>query len=164
MDVMTSSYSPDEKAAQLFARYKRARETEQDLLPQVKEVAVQALRDGATVGQLSKLTGLTDEVFRRIARAEGVERLRPPTVGEQAVDELTTALNNQPADSPDVADRLAGIIQGAMLALAAIAATAGDDAAEEATDASDKLLAAMPALDRLADAMREAADRHVLAA
>lgn len=42
----------------------------------------EALRRGATVSQLAKLTGLTAEYFRRIARAEGVERLRPPTVGK----------------------------------------------------------------------------------
>jgi hypothetical protein len=84
MRAMTSTYSPPEDVAQLFARYKRARETEKTLAPQVREASAQALKDGATVGQLAKLTGLTDEVFRRIARAEGVERLRPPTVGREA--------------------------------------------------------------------------------
>lgn len=80
---MSSNYSPPDEQAQLFARYRRARETEKALAPQVREVAAQALKDGATVGQLAKWTGLTDEVFRRIARAEGVERLRPPTVGRE---------------------------------------------------------------------------------
>lgn len=79
MRAMTSTYSPPEDMAHLFARYKRTRETEKNLAPQVREASAQALKDGATVGQLAKLTGLTDEVFRRIARAEGVERLRPPT-------------------------------------------------------------------------------------
>ncbi|MET9339242.1 hypothetical protein [Nonomuraea sp. NPDC003804] len=79
-----SDYTPAADTASLFARYKRARETEKTLLPEVKEAAAQALREGATVSQLAKLTGLTDELFRRIARAEGVERLRPPTVGREA--------------------------------------------------------------------------------
>lgn len=39
---------------------------------------------------LSELTGLTPEVFRRIARAEGVERLRPPTVGKLKPSEETS--------------------------------------------------------------------------
>jgi len=80
---MTGKYEPDDVTAKLFGRYKRARETEKELQPQVREAAAQALKDGATVSQLAKLTGLTDEVFRRIARAEGVERLRPPTVGRE---------------------------------------------------------------------------------
>jgi primosomal protein N'' len=76
---MTSDYTPPEEAARLYARYKHTRELEKRLLAQVKDQAARDLKEGATVGQLAKLTSLTDEVFRRIARAEGVERLRPPT-------------------------------------------------------------------------------------
>lgn len=78
-----SDYTPDEREAQTFARFKRANDTAKELLPEVKELAAGALQRGASVGQLAKLTGLTDELFRRIARAEGVERLRPPTVGRE---------------------------------------------------------------------------------
>jgi predicted GIY-YIG superfamily endonuclease len=77
------SFVPSPEDAKLFRVYRRARKEANELLPQVREFAAQALKDGATVGQLSKWTGLTDEVFRRIARAEGVERLRPPTVGRE---------------------------------------------------------------------------------
>jgi hypothetical protein len=72
--------SGEERAA-LFARYKEAVTAERDLRPRVKEAAAQEMLAGATVGQLAKLTGMTPEVFRRIARAEGVERKRPPTNG-----------------------------------------------------------------------------------
>ena len=78
-----SDYAPDDREAQTFARFKRHYEAQRALLPEVKEMAAGALKRGATTGQLAKLTGLTDELFRRIARAEGVERLRPPTVGRE---------------------------------------------------------------------------------
>ncbi|MFF8589977.1 GIY-YIG nuclease family protein [Streptomyces sp. NPDC015220] len=73
----------DNERADLFARYKEAVRTERDLRPQVKEAAVQEMLAGASVTQLAKLTGMTPEVFRRIARAEGVERKREPTVGRE---------------------------------------------------------------------------------
>ncbi|MFF3151849.1 hypothetical protein [Streptomyces sp. NPDC057910] len=76
-----SAYTPDDQAAQLYARYKRARETEAQLKDPVRTQAAADLRAGATVGELAKLTGLTAEWFRRIAREEGIDRLRPPTVG-----------------------------------------------------------------------------------
>ncbi|WP_035796376.1 hypothetical protein [Kitasatospora mediocidica] len=79
---MTSDdYTPDTETTQLFARYKKAREAEKKLLAEVKAAAPAQLHAGATTAQLAKLTGLSDEVFRRIARAEGVERKREPTVG-----------------------------------------------------------------------------------
>ncbi|PBC80140.1 hypothetical protein BX265_4976 [Streptomyces sp. TLI_235] len=86
MSSMASDYTPTEDEAQLFARYKRAREAEKRLLAEVKAAAPHSLRAGATVSQLAAMTGLSDEVFRRIARAEGVERLREPTVGKLRPD------------------------------------------------------------------------------
>lgn len=80
-------YSPDDEAARLYARYKRARETEAELKDPVRDQAAIDLKAGATVSELAKLTGLTPEFFRRIARAEGVERLRPPTVGKLKGDD-----------------------------------------------------------------------------
>ncbi len=71
----------DGERADLFARYKEAVTLERQLRPMVKEASVQEMLAGASVTQLAKLTGMTPEVFRRIARAEGVERKRPPTVG-----------------------------------------------------------------------------------
>ncbi|KAB8186915.1 hypothetical protein FH608_046345 [Nonomuraea phyllanthi] len=79
-----SDYTPDDREAKTFARFKRHYEAHKALLPEVKEMAAHALKQGATTGQLAKWTGLTDELFRRIARAEGVERHRPPTVGRDA--------------------------------------------------------------------------------
>jgi predicted GIY-YIG superfamily endonuclease len=65
----------------LFADYKQAYEAERRMRPAVRAAGAHELRHGATVGQLAKLTGLTSEWFRRVARAEGIERLREPTVG-----------------------------------------------------------------------------------
>ncbi|MEV6580252.1 hypothetical protein AB0M92_19040 [Streptomyces sp. NPDC051582] len=81
-----SDYTPDDEAVRLYTRYKRARETEAELKDPVREQAANDLKAGATVRDLAKLTGLTPEFFRRIARAEGVERLRPPTVGKLKPD------------------------------------------------------------------------------
>ncbi|MFE0104531.1 hypothetical protein [Streptomyces sp. NPDC059009] len=75
-----TDYTPPQDTSRLFARYKRIREQEAELRPEVHDMAVRELRGGATVGQLARLSGLTPEYFRRIAREEGIERLRPPTV------------------------------------------------------------------------------------
>lgn len=83
---MATRHEPDEEATRLYSRYKRARETEAELKDPVRRQAAQDLKAGVTVGQLVKLTGLSDEYFRRIARAEGVERKRPPTVRKLATD------------------------------------------------------------------------------
>lgn len=85
MTAMTS-YEPTEDAAKLYAKYKRARETEAELKDPVRKQAEADLKAGATVGQLAKQTGLTAEYFRRIAREIGVERKRPPTVGKLTQD------------------------------------------------------------------------------
>jgi len=80
-----ATYKPDDETAALFARYKKAKELEEELRPRVKERAVREMRDaGATVGVLHDLTAMTDEVFRRLARDNGIERRREPTVGKDA--------------------------------------------------------------------------------
>lgn len=80
-----ATYSPDEETAALFARYKRAKDLEEQLRPVVKERAVREMRDaGATVLALHRLTGMADEVFRRLARVNDIERRRAPTVGKDA--------------------------------------------------------------------------------
>lgn len=78
-----SNWTPDEEAERLYSRYRRALETERELKTPVREQAARDLKAGASVTQLAKLTGMTPEVFRRIARAEGVERKREPTVGRE---------------------------------------------------------------------------------
>lgn len=67
-----------EAVSELFAEYKQVVDRERELRGPMRTAAAQELWAGVTVGQLAKLTGLTDEVFRRLARAEGVERKRPP--------------------------------------------------------------------------------------
>lgn len=83
-EAMATDYEPDPDAAEVFARYKAHYEGERALKPEMREYAAQELKAGATVGQLAKATGLTPEVFRRMARDLGVERLRPPTVSKLA--------------------------------------------------------------------------------
>ncbi|MFD9248493.1 hypothetical protein [Streptomyces bottropensis] len=79
---MPKDYKPPRDAADTFARYKTAYEDERAIKPDMLEFADRELKAGATVGQLAAWTGLTPEVFRRRARALGVERKRPPTVGK----------------------------------------------------------------------------------
>jgi hypothetical protein len=79
---MTKDYKPPKDAAEVFSNYKALYEGERDLKPSMREMAQRELKAGATVGQLARLTGLTPEVFRRMARELGVEHKRPPTVGK----------------------------------------------------------------------------------
>jgi predicted GIY-YIG superfamily endonuclease len=58
----------EEETAVLFGQYKEAYETERKLRPVVRAAAATELRAGATASQLARRTGLTAEVFRRIAR------------------------------------------------------------------------------------------------
>lgn len=81
---MPKDHTPTPEAAETFACYKAHYEGERALKPEMLEFADRELQAGATVGQLAAWTGLTPEVFRRRARALGVERLRPPTVGKLA--------------------------------------------------------------------------------
>lgn len=77
------AWTPPDDTERLYSRYRRALETERELKNPVREQAARDLRAGATVTQLARLTGMTPEVFRRIARAEGIERKRAPTVGRE---------------------------------------------------------------------------------
>lgn len=84
MDSMArSNYEPPADAAALFARVKKAHDTLRELRGPLYEMAVREMRNGdATVGDLASLTGYDPEKFRRMGRAEGIERRRPPTVGQ----------------------------------------------------------------------------------
>lgn len=73
---------PSAAEAEAFAGFKHHYETRRALEPEMLEAADRSLLAGATVGQLATWTGLSPEVFRRRARALGVERKRPPTVGK----------------------------------------------------------------------------------
>lgn len=79
-----ATHTPTDENADLFARFKRHYEAANKLEPDVKTAAVKEMRAGMTVGQLAKATGITPEVFRRLARANGIERHREPTVGKDA--------------------------------------------------------------------------------
>lgn len=65
---MTMKWTPDPETAEIFATYAEAIRTERDLKADVRERAEAALKAGATGTQLSRLTGMTPEVFRRMAR------------------------------------------------------------------------------------------------
>lgn len=85
-DVARSNYEPSNRMAKRLTRYREAVEllADKDAL---RELAAEEMRDhGATVGDMARWTGLSTELFRRIARAEGIERRRPPTVRRIAED------------------------------------------------------------------------------
>lgn len=105
---MPKDYKPPREAANTFASYKAHYEGERKLKPDMLEAADRALIDGATMGQLAAWTGLTPEVFRRRARALGVERKRPPTVGKlspTAPEPVTPAPAEEPKPRPAVKQR-----------------------------------------------------------
>lgn len=95
---MPKDYTPPPEAADTYASYKAHYEGERALKPEMLACADRDLKAGATVGQLAAWTGLTPEVFRRRARALGVERKRPPTVGKLASAEPQT--DTSPAAAP----------------------------------------------------------------
>lgn len=99
---MPKDYKPPHDAADTFARYKAHYEGERTLKPEMLEFADRELKAGATVGQLAAWTGLTPEVFRRRARALGVERKRPPTVGKlsPAAVEPSAAVRTEEPKAP----------------------------------------------------------------
>ncbi|GAA0704697.1 hypothetical protein GCM10010193_69620 [Kitasatospora atroaurantiaca] len=64
----TPPTDPAERA-KIFARYRQALKTERELKPLVRVMAAQDLKAGtATVAELARSTGMTAEVFRRMAR------------------------------------------------------------------------------------------------
>lgn len=93
---MPKNYKPPKDTADTYARYKAHYEGERALKPEMLEHADRDLKAGATVGQLAAWTGLTPEVFRRRARALGVKRKRPPTVGKLKPDQTAPQAANQP--------------------------------------------------------------------
>lgn len=80
---MATDYTPDDDNLRIYGRHKRHHDAAKAELKAVREKAAEDLLAGATPAQLAKLTGLSDEFFRRIARAVGAERKREPTVGRE---------------------------------------------------------------------------------
>ncbi|WUH94491.1 hypothetical protein OG900_33045 [Streptomyces sp. NBC_00433] len=93
---MATDHAPDEDNLRVYARHKRHHEAAKAELPEVKERAAKDLLAGSTAAELAKLTGLSDEFFRRIARSVGAERKREPTVGRE-VEAKRTATPAPPA-------------------------------------------------------------------
>jgi hypothetical protein len=80
-------YEPSAEASKFFAEHREAVSILANKGP-LREIAVRELREGvATVHDLARLSGFTPEYFRRIARAEGIERRRPPTVRRLDADD-----------------------------------------------------------------------------
>lgn len=88
IDAMArSNYQPPADAAALFAQIKAAHDTLRQLREPLREMAVREMREnGATIGDLARLTGYDDEKYRRMGREAGIERLRPPTRGRLTSD------------------------------------------------------------------------------
>lgn len=81
--LMTTDHTPDDENLRIYGRHKRHHEAAKADLEEVRKRAADDLLAGSTPTELAKLTGLSDEFFRRIARAIGAERKRPPTVGRE---------------------------------------------------------------------------------
>lgn len=79
-----SNYEPPADAARLFANNRRAVLALDKLRDPLREMAVREMHAGATIGDLARLTGYSNEYFRRIAREAGIERRRPPTRGSRS--------------------------------------------------------------------------------
>jgi hypothetical protein len=84
MGTMATDHKPTPAAAALFGRHKRHKDALAALDEPVKKAAIEEMRLGATAAQLADLTGISDEVFRKLARLHGIERKREPTVGRDA--------------------------------------------------------------------------------
>lgn len=85
----------DSEATRIFNEYRAAREEAALLLPIIKEQAVQGMKAGATATQLAELTGISAEVFRRLARDNDV----PVAAKYQSRAELLRA-RKAPAQQP----------------------------------------------------------------
>lgn len=73
MGGMADEWDLDPKAATTLAKYRRALKTQRDLKPEVRDIALDLLRRGASTEWIAEQTGETAEVYRRLARAHGIE-------------------------------------------------------------------------------------------
>jgi hypothetical protein len=90
-----ATHAPDDENLRIYARHKRHHEAAKADLTEVRTRAVDDLKAGSTPAELAKLTGLSDEFFRRIARNVGAERKREPTVGREVEAKRAT---QEPSD------------------------------------------------------------------
>jgi transposase-like protein len=90
MEGMTA-YEPSPEVEALFARHKRQKAALAKLDGMVKKQAIEEMRErGATTADLAERTGISDETFRRLARLNGIDRKRDPTVGKDAKPKAKT--------------------------------------------------------------------------
>lgn len=94
---MTADYKPDDETARTYARYKRAVKTERELKDTVRAKAVEDLRNGAKIADLAEWTGLTEEVFRRLARKHDIP-VDPRYAGRAELLRARHAADAPPAD------------------------------------------------------------------
>ncbi|WP_280843317.1 hypothetical protein [Streptomyces sp. SAI-119] len=80
---MATDHEPSDENQRIYARHKRHHEAAKAELAEVRVRAEADLLAGSTPAELARLTGLSDEFFRRIARKVGAERKREPTVGRE---------------------------------------------------------------------------------
>lgn len=80
---MATDHEPSDENQRIYARHKRHHEAAKAELVEVRARAEADLLAGSTPAELARLTGLSDEFFRRIARKVGAERKREPTVGRE---------------------------------------------------------------------------------
>ncbi|MFG2653486.1 hypothetical protein [Streptomyces sp. NPDC048436] len=80
---MTAEHTPDAQNLRLYSRHELHHEAAKDDLVEVRERAAGDLLAGATHAELAKLTGLSDEFFRRITRKVGADRNQELTVGRE---------------------------------------------------------------------------------
>jgi hypothetical protein len=82
-EPMATDHEPSDENQRIYARHKRHHEAAKAELEEVRTRAEADLLAGSTPAELARLTGLSDEFFRRIARKVGAERKREPTVGRE---------------------------------------------------------------------------------
>jgi len=84
--VARSSYTPPDDAAQVFARYKALTEEQKRLRPTVDQLADREMRAGASIYDLDRLTGVSREIWRRLARQWGIDLKRDPVRGRRSAE------------------------------------------------------------------------------
>ncbi len=70
---MAEDWAPDDETAARYAKYRRALKTAREMKDEIRVLALEDLRRGASTEALSEYTGETAEVYRRLARANGIE-------------------------------------------------------------------------------------------
>ncbi|MEV5595992.1 hypothetical protein [Streptomyces sp. NPDC052496] len=70
---MADAWTLGEETAARYAKYRRALKTAREMKEEIRQLALEDLRAGASTEALAALTGETAEVYRRLARAHDIE-------------------------------------------------------------------------------------------